>query len=389
MKKISVCFGGYCPMHQGHLDVIMRAKKETDCCFVVVCGYESEPRGLELNKNIKQRTQLVKQFFKDDETIHVISVNDTELGLDESMSLNNWKIWTNCVCEQIYDYLHPYNEYDENNGLICHILKRQELFTNNVELVFYVGETRYVKDLESIGYKSVLVGYDENAENHRVNNISASMVRSNPLKYWDKIVPTFKPGLTKKILVLGTASEGKTTLVKDIANYFQIPHTTEFGRDYMEVRNMLDPDLSPEDFLNFLIGQRQYYFDALNNPGNPGIIISDTDNLVTLMYARAYVFNDEMNMTENDFKMLYSVAKALQSGVTWDKIFLITPHNKFVDDGSRYMGQASIEERMKNYRILKNYLTEFGLIDKVVELNGSYMDHFNAVKDYINGLYNV
>ena len=215
------------------------------------------------------------------------------------------------------------------------------------------------------------------------------MVRSNPLKYWDKIVPTFKPDLTKKILVLGTASEGKTTLVKDIANYFQIPHTTEFGRDYMEVRNMLDPDLSPEDFLNFLIGQRQYYFDALNNPGNPGIIISDTDNLVTLMYARAYIFNDEMNMTENDFKMLYSVAKALQSGVTWDKIFLITPHNKFVDDGSRYMGQASIEERMKNYRILKNYLKEFGLIDKVVELNGSYMDHFNAVKDYINGLYNV
>ena len=53
------------------------------------------------------------------------------------------------------------------------------------------------------------------------------------------------------------------------------------------------------------------------------------------------------------------------------------------------MGQASIEERMKNYRILKNYLKEFGLIDKVVELNGSYMDHFNAVKDYINGLYNL
>ena len=39
MEKISVCFGGYCPMHQGHLDVIMRAKKETDRCFIVVCGY--------------------------------------------------------------------------------------------------------------------------------------------------------------------------------------------------------------------------------------------------------------------------------------------------------------------------------------------------------------
>lgn len=387
MEKISVCFGGYCPMHQGHLDVIMRAKKETDCCFVVVCGYESEPRGLELNKNIKQRTQLVKQFFKDDETIHVISVNDTELGLDESMSQNNWKIWTTCVCEQIYDRLHPNDDDDAQIGWLGRIHKKKDWFADNLELVFYVGEPRYVKDLESIGYKAVLVGYDENAENHRANNISASMVRSNPLKFWNKIVPTFKPGLTKKILVIGTASEGKTTLVKDIANYFQIPHTTEFGRDYMEVRNMLDPDLSPEDFLNFLIGQRQYYFDAINNPGNPGIIISDTDNLVTLMYARAYAFNDEMNMSESDLNMLESAAKVLQTGVTWDKIFLIKPHNKFVDDGSRYMGQSSIEERMKNYRVLKFYLEKFDFIDKVVELNGSYMDHFNAVKDYINSLY--
>lgn len=384
MKKISICFGGYCPMHQGHLDVIMRAKKESDYCFVVVCGYESEPRGIELNKNIKQRTQLVKQFFKDDEIIHVISVNDTELGIDESMSLNNWQIWTNCVRDQIYECLHN----DDNNlGWLGRIHEKRDWFNDKVELIFYVGEPRYVTDLESIGYKAVLVGYDENTENHRINNISASMVRANPLKYWNKIVPTFKHGLTKKILVLGTASEGKTTLVKDIANYFQIPRTTEFGRDYMEQRNMLDPDLSPEDFLNFLIGQRQYYFDAINNPGNPGIIISDTDNLVTLMYARAYAFNDEMNMSESDLNMLESAAKALQTGVTWDKIFLIKPHNKFVDDGSRYMGQSSIEERMKNYHVLKLYLEKFGLLDKVVELNGSYMDHFNAVKDYINSLY--
>ena len=30
---------------------------------------------------------------------------------------------------------------------------------------------------------------------------------------------------------------------------------------------------------------------------------------------------------------------------------------------------------------------EFGLLDKVIELNGSYMDHFNYVKDYITKLY--
>ena len=42
--KIGITFGGYCPMHQGHLDLIMQAKKENDICYVVVCGYDNEPR---------------------------------------------------------------------------------------------------------------------------------------------------------------------------------------------------------------------------------------------------------------------------------------------------------------------------------------------------------
>ena len=53
MKKVAICFGGYCPLHQGHMDVIMRAKKENDYCIVIVCGYDNEPRGWEINLNLK------------------------------------------------------------------------------------------------------------------------------------------------------------------------------------------------------------------------------------------------------------------------------------------------------------------------------------------------
>ena len=28
--KIGITFGGYCPMHQGHLDLIMKAKEDKD-----------------------------------------------------------------------------------------------------------------------------------------------------------------------------------------------------------------------------------------------------------------------------------------------------------------------------------------------------------------------
>ena len=37
--KVGICFGGYCPMHRGHLDLIMRSKKENDKCVIVVCGF--------------------------------------------------------------------------------------------------------------------------------------------------------------------------------------------------------------------------------------------------------------------------------------------------------------------------------------------------------------
>ena len=28
--KVGITFGGYCPMHMGHLDLIMKAKKENE-----------------------------------------------------------------------------------------------------------------------------------------------------------------------------------------------------------------------------------------------------------------------------------------------------------------------------------------------------------------------
>lgn len=380
-KNIGICFGGYCPMHQGHLDVIMRAKKESDIVYVVVCGYTDEPRANELGLNIKQRERLIREYFKGDEIIRVITANDTELGIDESMSDHNWKVWTDYVKKRIVHKVMDHNDswpFTPDDDI--------EAFELN--LTFYVGEKFYVESLNKLNYKAVLVGYDDSLPSNRHNDISATLIRQRPQLYWDKIVSTFKPKLTKKILVLGTASEGKSTLVKDIGNYFQIPYTTEFGRDYMEKHCMLDPDITVNDFIEFLIGQRQYYFDALNSDKNKGVIISDTDNLVTLMYAKAYTQDENMQITEKEYNdILLPLAKSLQTNVDWDVIYLIKPHSTFVDDGTRYMEQSSLEERMKNYHILIKLLEDFGLLHKVVELDGTFLEHFDYVKNYINTLY--
>ena len=373
--KVGITFGGYCPMHQGHLDLIMRAKKENDICFVIVCGYDNEPRADEIGLTLNRRFTLVKQMFKDDEQIRVLQVNDTKLGIDESMSESNWEIWLTCVVEQIEEW----EAKDKHSG--------------HFEYTWYVGESTYVDALSRRIYDDYThtgcfiidkVIYVERT----INPISATMIRENPIKYWNKIAWAFRPYFSTNILITGTASEGKSTLTRDIATYFGIPYSEEYGRTYMEFYGKSDTDLTINDFQEFLIEQRRDTKAKIESPGNCGVVISDTDNMVTLMYAQAYVEDNNIDLTEDDYKTLEALAWNIKRGIQWDKIFLLPPKNEFVDDGCRYMEQSSIEERTKNYNRLVNLLKQFGWWDKVEIINGDYLENFESVKNYINSKIN-
>ena len=370
--KVGITFGGYCPMHTGHLDLIMKAKKENDLCYVIVCGYDNEPRADEIGLTLNRRYSLVKQMFKDDEQIKVLKVNDTELGIDESMSESNWDIWLRCVEDQVEALEEKIA--DEMIGI--------------VEYTWYVGEQSYVDSLKMRRYdrrKDNVFGIiDEVVYVERSKNpISATMIRENPIKYWNKIALPFRQYFSTNILITGTASEGKSTLTRDIATYFGLPYSEEYGRTYMEYYGKDDTDLTVTDFQQFLIEQRRDTQKKIESSGNSGIVISDTDNLVTLMYAKAYVDDPAIDLTEEDYKTLETLAWNIKRGIQWDKIFLLPPKNKFVDDGCRYMKQSTMDERIKNYNILVKLLKDFGWWDKVEVINGDYLENFNAVKDYI------
>ena len=362
--KIGITFGGYCPMHQGHLDLIMRAKKDNDICYVVVCGYDNEPRSLENGLTLNRRFTLVKQMFKDDEQIRVVQVNDTKLGIDESMSESNWDIWLNYVTKKL--------------------IKEGQIGN---KFTWYVGEENYATSLEEQSHNKWKINEIVYVL-RSLNPISATMIRENPIKYWNKIAWSFRPYFSTNILITGTASEGKSTLTRDIATYFGIPYSEEYGRTYMEFYGKSDIDLTINDFQEFLIEQRRDTKAKIESPGNCGIVISDTDNIVTLMYAQAYVEDPNIDLTEEDYKTLEALAWNIKRGIQWDKIFLLPPKNKFVDDATRYMEQSSMEERMKNYDKLVALLKKFGWWDKVEIINGNYLENFESVKNYINSKIN-
>lgn len=355
-KKIGIVFGSFAPLHQGHLDLIMKAKKENDGgCIVIACGYDGD-KGEPLMPH-KKRYRYVREFFADDELVSVYAINDTEIGAEKYP--HGWEPW-------LKEFGHIWN------------LAVDERCVDS-ERVWYVGEPEYQQDLLIRGENAILVDRKENP-------ICATMIRNNPIKYWDKITTPFKRIFSTNILICGTASEGKTTLVKDLGKYFNAPYSHEWARDYMKESYVDDDELDEADFLAFLQGQYNLNKKLINSPANHGIFFADTDSLVTKMYAEYYSKDTAFSVTPDEYNAIATLADELTSKCKWDKIFLLCPHGKFVDDHTRWMGHSGMDERTELYNLLVKNLKEANLWDKVTVLDFGYYENFIAVKKYVEDI---
>lgn len=365
-KRVGVVFGSFAPLHQGHLDLIMRAKKENDGgCIVIVCGRDGD-KGEPLMPH-KKRYRYVREFFADDDLVAVYAINEDEIGAEPYP--NGWNKWL-AEFEQIWGVATEFSR----------IIKTED---GNLEPVgpmrlWYVGDDNYYDELVHMHHEhAVLIDrYDENP-------ICATMIRQNPIKHWDKITFPFRRLFSHNILITGTASEGKSTLVTDLGKYFNAPHSHEYARDYMRESCVSDWELDSADFMAFLKGQYDLNRSLINSTGNHGVFFADTDSMTTRMYAEYYAKDASCGLSEAEFNAIATMADELTSKCRWDKIFLVAPHGVYVDDHERYMAHAGMEERVELYEILVKNLKESGNWGKVVVLNGNYWENFEAIVDYV------
>ena len=347
-SKVGVVFGTFAPLHQGHLDVIMRAKKECDGgCIVIVDGREGDRGGDKMP--LKKRYRYVREFFADDDLVAVYPIDETEKNIPEYP--NGWL---------------PFLEVTKD-------IIRQGTKENPTP-VFYVSEQAYKDRLTKEGFEVVMLDRTENP-------ISATMIRENPIKHWDKITFPFRRVFSTNILICGTASEGKTTLTKDLGKYFNAPYSHEYARDYMEQSYISEWELDSADYMAFLDGQYQMNKRLINSPSNQGIFFADSDSMTTRMYAEYYGKDPELDLTEEEFKDIAVAADAITKKCRWDKIYLLCPHGTFVDDHTRYMEFSGMDERMELFNILCNNIKASGNWDKVTILDGGYYNNFKKIVD--------
>ncbi|MDT9683333.1 nicotinamide-nucleotide adenylyltransferase [Streptomyces sp. TRM76323] len=330
-KKIGVVFGGFSPLHSGHKQQIYKAAMLNDEVIVVVSGYKGEKRGDGIGLPLEKRFRYLRETFNDEPTIHIGMLDETDIPRYP----NGWSGWVNKL-ESVMSTL------------------IQDDMTNH-EINVYVGEAVYKTKL-SIYEPS----WNVSVADRSTINISATEIRENPTKYWDYIDRVFRRAFTKKVLITGAASGGKSTLVRRLARSMGAPFSEEYARTYEEDSNVDDNELTVNDYFQFIAGQYNANSAEIKSASNNGIVVFDTDAITTRTYANLYLPKEDANKLEPFFQDTISKQE-------FDLILVVPPVAKYVDDGFRAMEWE--DSRDEFHDNLMAQFEEFGLMDKVVLLD--------------------
>lgn len=347
-EKVAVVFGTFAPLHQGHIDLIQRAKRKCDRVCVIVSGYKGD-RGEEVGLPLQKRFRYIREGFSNDELTQIYKLDETELPRYPL----GWEPWLKTALETI--------QYD---------VEREEL-------IFYVGEKTYQVELEARGFQAHL--------QERQFGISGTLIRENPSKYWKYIAQPFRRQFTKKVLIMGSASNGKTTLAKDLARFYDAPVSLEYAREYQIRNNVRDDELTPKDYYYLLLGQYDQTSKLIDSSANRGLVIADTNSLVTKGYYDYYmeVEGQETSMPDTFDNLFVSILAKEK----WDLILFVQPIGSYVNDGFRDMTMADDEIRNSFSNHLDHLRHRYLADIPTAYLGQDYLGNYEEAKRVIDTIY--
>lgn len=316
--------GKFYPLHLGHLKLIEFAKTQCDILFVLICASDTE------SIDGQTRLEWIKKSYNNCPNINpiLLEYHESELPNTSVSSREVSQLWANKILSLIPDLNYiissePYGAY------LAEYLQ--------CETIFYdIART--------------------------ITNISASLIRQHPLRYWDYIADSAKPYFVKKICIYGSESTGKSTLTVNLAQYFKTNYVPEMAREVIEKTE--ECTLSHLEQIASLHAKTILEKTPLSNK----ILIVDTDVNITNSYAK-FLFNKELLIDD-----------WIKQANTFDLYLFLDIDAPFVQDGTR----LEKEDRLKLHFSHKQELAS-QKIDYIL-LSGDWDNRFQQAVDAIQKL---
>ncbi|MDQ0971683.1 HTH-type transcriptional repressor of NAD biosynthesis genes [Neobacillus niacini] len=327
--------GKFLPLHLGHVYAIVHASTIVDELYVVLS--HSELRDRELCQDTKMnyipaqiRLRWLSQLTKEMPHVKVISIED-----HQDNDNYDWAQGAQLIKSKIGKPInYVFSSEIQNNDIF------KELYPNS--------RHKLIDPLRS------------------QVNIAATTIRTEGVfKHWEFIPDFVRPYFVKKIVVVGTESCGKSTLIRNLAKIYNTTYATEYGRTLCEELGGCDGIMVKEDYQRIAYGHKMEEFKAIEKANK--LVFIDTEAIVTQFYSNLY--NDEHQA------VLDEIAK-LQDYDLW---LFLEPDVKWVDDGLRVHGEESAREQ--NNQHLKTLLNKHHIDFKV--LSGNYERRLKEAIQYI------
>lgn len=351
-NNIGVFFGTLAPMHVGHQAEIYKAAALNDGVAVIASGYTGD-RGDQMGLPVEKRFRYLREAFSDESDIKIDYINEDNMP----QIPDGWDEWTRTLVATV----------------------KRNIVNQDAKITFYTGEPDYKVELEK---RLPQTGqFKVSLMDRTVLKISATEIRKDPIANWDYINRVFRRHFTKKVTVMGSASTGKSTLVRRLARTSNSPFSEEYAREYQERSNVSDDELIVKDYIRLIQGQYDANSREINSPANNGLTIFDTDAMVTKVYA-------DMWLDEADRAQLQPLFDNTISEEQIDLILVIPPVTPYVDDGFRNMSTADEASRWAFHHALMRVIDEYGFMDKVVLLDakGDSDDPYGYYARYLQAL---
>ena len=326
MFKIGMYGGSFNPLHLGHVNDIIMAANQCEELFVVLSVTNDKK---EIDH--KERFMWLKNVTRDMDNVNVIEIFDTNDSKDS---------------------------YDWDSGA-KDVKKKIGRF---IDVVFAGDDYKGKNIWERLYPESEIVYFPRD-----VINISSTKIRSNPYKYYEYLPKIVQKYYVKKICIVGTESCGKSTLVRNLAKYFNTTHVEEAGRYICDDAGGID-NMQKYHYFEILFKHKQLEKEALDNANK--ILLIDTDSLITLYYY---------NLSFDRDKSFNDVAVGISNLNNYDLYLFLEPDVKWVDDGTRTYGEENI--RNSNNKILKKLLKKNGI--SYVTISGNYQERYEKSKKMI------